>query len=125
MKNRFVIGRDQSADIAIADPSVSRRHAEITLLENGKVFLTDCRSSNGTFVVRGGAERRISQETVTAADTAKFGDVSIRVSDLLAAVRPQAPAPAAAPRHTPQGKLVRCDCGAIKSLNSPCPSCSQ
>jgi predicted component of type VI protein secretion system len=127
MKNRFIIGRDKSADIPIADPSVSRHHAEITLLESGQVFLTDCRSSNGTFVVRGGVERRITQETVNAGDMAKFGDVGIRVSDLLAAVRPHAGAlVGSAPRHVaPAGKLIRCECGAIKSQNSTCPSCGQ
>ncbi|MDE3166340.1 MAG: FHA domain-containing protein [Acidobacteriota bacterium] len=126
MKTKFTIGRDQSADIPIADASVSRHHAEITLLAGGKVFLTDCRSSNGTFVVRGGAERRITQETLTTSDTAKFGDVSIRVSELLAALGQASGAGGGAPTaQAPSGKLVRCDCGAIKTEHSPCPSCSQ
>src|SRR5678809_1541964 len=53
-KTRFTIGRDRGCDIPIADDSVSRLHAEITLLDGGRVFLTDCHSSNSTFVMRDG-----------------------------------------------------------------------
>jgi pSer/pThr/pTyr-binding forkhead associated (FHA) protein len=132
MKNRFTIGRDQSADIPIADSSVSRLHAEITVLEGGKLFLTDCRSSNGTFVIRGGSERRISQETVAPGDIVKLGSVELAVADLLAVTQQKAGA-AAAPagerpksRDFPKGaKLVRCDCGAVKTHQGRCPSCGQ
>lgn len=134
MKNKFTIGRDKAADIPIADASVSRLHAELTLLEGGKVFLTDCRSSNGTFVVTHAGEHRISQETVDQNDIVKLGNVSIAVSDLVAAVQQKAGAAAAAGgdsrpksrRDFPQGaKLIRCDCGAVKQQNGSCPACGQ
>jgi diguanylate cyclase (GGDEF)-like protein len=44
-----VIGRDESAEIVVSDPSISRRHAKIAQAD-GKVTLTDLASSNGTFV---------------------------------------------------------------------------
>lgn len=133
MKNKFTIGRDKAADIPIADASVSRLHAELTLLEGGKVFLTDCHSSNGTFVVTTGGEHRISQETIATNDIVKLGSVTIAVSDLIAAVQQKAGAAAAGAdvrpksrRDFPKGaKLIRCDCGAVKQQSSSCPACGQ
>ena len=45
----IVIGRDDGADVLIDNPSVSRRHAEIRLAEEGWV-VEDLGSSNGTFI---------------------------------------------------------------------------
>jgi len=49
--NKVVIGRDESADIYLDHPSVSRTHALIMLIEGKSHFqLEDCRSANGTFL---------------------------------------------------------------------------
>lgn len=45
----IVIGREEGADVLIDNPSVSRRHAEIRLGDNGWV-VEDLGSSNGTFI---------------------------------------------------------------------------
>ncbi len=45
----MTIGRDPSADISIADQSISRKHAKVTKAGD-KVTITDLGSSNGTFV---------------------------------------------------------------------------
>ena len=45
----IVVGRDDGADVLIDNPSVSRRHAEIRLGDEGWV-VEDLGSSNGTFV---------------------------------------------------------------------------
>jgi ABC-type multidrug transport system ATPase subunit len=45
----LVIGRDQTNDIAIVAPAVSRRHARITRRDQN-FFIEDLGSSNGTFV---------------------------------------------------------------------------
>jgi hypothetical protein len=45
----IVIGRDDGADVLIDNPSVSRRHAEIRLGDEGWV-VEDLGSSNGTFI---------------------------------------------------------------------------
>jgi predicted component of type VI protein secretion system len=44
----FVIGRDD-CDFNIPDQRISRRHIEITS-QNGKFFITDLDSRNGTFL---------------------------------------------------------------------------
>ncbi len=45
----MIIGRDNSADISVADMSISRKHAKITK-DDGKVLITDLGSSNGTAI---------------------------------------------------------------------------
>lgn len=45
----LVIGRSTEADVLVMDPEVSRRHAQLEA-DRGAVFLTDLRSSNGTFL---------------------------------------------------------------------------
>lgn len=48
-KNEIIIGRGAEADIIINDNLVSRKHTKVTL-ENGKYFVSDLTSTNGTFI---------------------------------------------------------------------------
>lgn len=48
-KNKLTIGRDPSNDVVIDQPNASRFHAQITRVGR-RYFVTDLRSSNGTFV---------------------------------------------------------------------------
>lgn len=48
-KEEIIIGRDALADITINDQTVSRRHARLAAFE-GRIFLQDLESSNGTFL---------------------------------------------------------------------------
>jgi diguanylate cyclase (GGDEF)-like protein len=48
VKARTTIGRNQSADIQIADDGISREHVEI-LLDGDRVVVRDLQSTNGTF----------------------------------------------------------------------------
>ncbi|MCI0611204.1 MAG: FHA domain-containing protein [Anaerolineae bacterium] len=48
-KSEIVIGRDESADLTISSPAVSRRHARMVREGNG-YMVEDLGSSNGTFV---------------------------------------------------------------------------
>src|SRR5215510_6771058 len=45
----LVIGRAPTSDIPIFDPTISRRHAEVRVEDQG-VFVRDLGSSNGTFL---------------------------------------------------------------------------
>jgi len=170
MAQRFIIGRDRASDIAIADDSVSRTHAEIWLEPNGILMLADRGSSNGTELIRDGQASLITQTALMQSDQVRFGAVTLGVRDLIDAVearhpgalispavsRPPMPPPLppvgratppppppiavqqAAPPPSPPpmraavaqqsglntpGPLVRCECGAIKSLGQLCPGC--
>jgi pSer/pThr/pTyr-binding forkhead associated (FHA) protein len=48
-KGRVVLGRGRQADFQLDDPNVSRRHAAV-YWENGRLFLKDLGSTNGTLL---------------------------------------------------------------------------
>lgn len=49
VKNEILIGRDTACAVALVDRQVSRVHARISVTENGRIFLEDLASKNGTF----------------------------------------------------------------------------
>ncbi|MBI4041849.1 MAG: GGDEF domain-containing protein [Deltaproteobacteria bacterium] len=68
---RAIIGRGEGADISIDLKHISRHHAEVTI-EEGKVWIRDLGSTNGTFVneVQVGEEKR---ELLTDGDLIRCG----------------------------------------------------
>jgi hypothetical protein len=74
--DRFSIGRDANCDLAIADMTVSRRHATLERTQDGWL-LTDLESTNGTRVngwrVRGKVK-------VTPGDLVSFGNAEYALS---------------------------------------------
>lgn len=123
-ERKYSIGRAPDCDIVLADESVSRVHAELMFLENGKMLVTDCRSTQGTSLIgQGGAVRAIRQELVSPLDTLRFGSVTMPVNELLRAIQLKHPPVAALP---PGGAgLVRCECGAVRVKNNPCEVCGK
>lgn len=67
MKSVIKIGRDNTNDVIINEPSVSRNHAIVTDLGNGVYEVKDLGSSNGTFV----NGQRISQQSIKSGDKLK------------------------------------------------------
>jgi diguanylate cyclase (GGDEF)-like protein len=63
-----VIGRDDSADIIVADASISRRHASIERTEQG-YWISDLGSTNGTFV----NEKRVDRSPLVPGDRVQLG----------------------------------------------------
>ena len=109
MPRTFILGRDAAgADIAIADPSISRRHAEIVLLDDSRLFVRDLGSANGTTLVRRGERTSLAREVIASGDGVQFGDVSLTfdaLRDMVFAQLGRAPAAlpegggAPAPKH--------------------------
>ena len=103
MPTTFILGRDASADIAIADPSISRRHAEIVLLDDTRLFVRDLGSANGSTLIRGGARTPLAREVLGRGDEVQFGDATLTfdaLRDILLEKLgrlPAAPPPDAAP----------------------------
>jgi adenylate cyclase len=73
----LVLGRALSSDLPVLDPTVSRRHAELTI-EPAGVVIKDLGSSNGTFV--NGA--RVTTTTIRMGDRVVFGKIHFELQEL-------------------------------------------
>lgn len=71
----LVVGRASASDLPVFDPTISRRHAEITC-DGIAIHVRDLGSSNGTFV--NGA--RVAEASVRPGDTLAFGKVPFRIA---------------------------------------------
>ena len=89
----YLVGRDPRCECRIDDPSVSRRHAEVVAAPDGRFYVTDCASTGGTFVLRGGEWTRIRQAWVGPADRIRFGGREMAAADLAAPDPSPPPAP--------------------------------
>ena len=67
-KDRVIIGRMGDSDIVLADPGVSRRHAEVRR-EDGEFVVADLGSTNGTMV----NEATIGERTLEEGDRITLG----------------------------------------------------
>ena len=88
----LIVGRAPTCDLPVFDPTISRRHAELTA-EGDAVRLRDLGSSNGTFI--NGA--KVDQATIAVDDLVAFGKVPFRLTVFEAAVADHVPAPESAP----------------------------
>jgi adenylate cyclase len=66
----YVVGRAVASDIPIFDPTISRRHAELSVTATG-VVLKDLGSSNGTFI----NGEKVTEGRVNPGDSVTFGKV--------------------------------------------------
>ena len=142
----FTIGRSPDCDIVLADETVSRRHADLSITLSGDVVLTDRRSTQGTQILERGAWRPLARQVVSRDATVRFGDVTMAVAELLDAIRevrpparagsdaarqPASPVPsraagtADATGSRGEGSLVRCGCGAVKPRGARCAECGE
>ncbi len=74
--NRFVVGREQGADMLLEDEEVSREHAAFSELPDGRLTLEDLGSRNGTFV---DGNRLTGPVTISGGEEIKFGMTTISV----------------------------------------------
>ncbi len=82
-----LVGRDASAAIRLASAQVSRRHAELWL-QDGRLWVRDLNSSNGTFV----NEQRITEQALAAGDVLRFEALGFVVGQTAARAQPTEPA---------------------------------
>ena len=123
------IGRGKDSDLVLNHPSVSRRHAELTLKDDSGIEIRDLGSTGGTVVMRAGSEFRIQREELKRGDVLRLGEYEITLSDLLAIIgRSDVAVPMPKPARTgedtaPKTRMVRCECGTIKERGSTCKVC--
>ncbi|MDH3495801.1 MAG: FHA domain-containing protein [Gemmatimonadota bacterium] len=76
-----LVGRAATSDVPIYDPTISRRHAELSRGPNG-VQIHDLGSSNGTFL----NGERVAETTAVDGDVVTFGKVAFHVREVTPAV---------------------------------------
>jgi adenylate cyclase len=94
-----VVGRGVDSDLTVLDPTISRRHAELTAGPDG-VALKDLGSSNGTHV----NGRRLTTARLAPGDSVSFGKVSYQLE---IAPPPSPPVVGPAPVATAGDTIVR------------------
>jgi putative serine protease PepD len=71
----ITVGREPPAELLIADPSISRTHAQLSAVPSG-IHVRDLGSSNGTYV----NEQPVTDVIVTSTDTLRIGNTLLSVS---------------------------------------------
>ena len=92
-----VVGRGVATDIAIYDPTISRRHAELTA-RGDAVEVRDLGSSNGTCI----NGSRVTTGRLTVNDSVTFGKVTYKIQG-----RPSLPEPVSSEPSEPSDTIVR------------------
>jgi adenylate cyclase len=95
----LILGRGVASDIAIYDPTISRRHAELTAAADG-VHVKDLGSSNGT-AING---RRVAAGRLGPNDSVTFGKLVYQLQAVREPGETAAPRPTGAPAG---GTIVR------------------
>lgn len=96
---QFLVGRDPECQLRPASPSVSKKHCLISVRE-GKVFVKDFGSTNGTFV---NGERITGEHEVAAGAKLKIGPLAFTLQIAVPTTKPEAK-PAAKTDAKPAGK---------------------
>jgi signal transduction histidine kinase len=81
-KGTVFIGRDASCDVVLDDRTTSRRHASVTVQEDG-VYLEDLDSRNGTFI----DGKAVKRHKLSGDDVIQIGDYQISVGGHAALTR--------------------------------------
>jgi adenylate cyclase len=97
----LVVGRGVSSDIAIYDPTISRRHAEL-IVENDGVQVKDLGSSNGTCI----NGSRVKSGRLSPNDSVTFGKVLFQLEESKPGGR-RSGGGLVAPLATPSDTIIR------------------
>ncbi len=79
----YIIGRGRGADIRLNHISVSRRHAEMTIATDGRLFLTDRDSLLGTWILRDGKWSKHRQGYLDGLERVRFGKREVSLAELI------------------------------------------
>ncbi len=98
---RYVVGREEGCDLVLLEEKISRRHAQLEAVGDGRYLVRDLGSTNGTFV---NGQRISAPVLLQGVEELRFGDTAVDVGSdapgapILAGAAPTAVAqPSAAP----------------------------
>lgn len=114
---RFIIGRGEDCDLVLGDERVSRRHALLKVLPDGRATVHDLDSTNGTLVngqliqvpllLHGGDQLQLGDTVLSVSRTAPRQDDGGLPSDQAASLASVAVAPAAPPKPPGRSTMER------------------
>ena len=103
-----IVGRAKECGVCLDDTSVSRTHADVEFLSDGRLYVTDRGSTNGTFVLEAGKWRAIHRELLLPTDRVRFGYYEMTVQELNALlVHKEDSSSSGSPAVNPRRALVR------------------
>ena len=79
----FVIGRGEDCHVVLNATSVSRQHASLQLLRNGKIRFEDMDSTNGSYMLEGENLVRIRDTELPPEALLQIGKVRISMAEIL------------------------------------------
>ncbi len=77
MPRTYIVGRDPACDIQLADETVSRRHAELVLRDDGRLDVRDLGSTRGTRVERSAEWIQVGDAATEVGDEVEFGELRV------------------------------------------------
>ncbi len=92
--DRYVVGREQGAALLLNDEEVSREHAALRVLPDGRLAIEDLGSRNGTFV---NGHRLSGPVSLSGGEEIRIGTTAITVAEAGAGATKLAPPPVPAP----------------------------
>jgi hypothetical protein len=107
LRKTYLIGRSESCDARLDGETVSRRHAEITVLGDGRLYLTDRGGPSGTEIFRDGAWHPLRQDYVSVTERVRFGGCETSIASLLQLLGVTDPQPSHAPHGEAPGLIDR------------------
>ncbi|MGE0736254.1 MAG: FHA domain-containing protein [Alphaproteobacteria bacterium] len=109
----YTIGRSNSSNIVLPDNSVSRAHAEITVVGDGRYRVVDLSSTYGTFVKKDGVWTKVQNATLGADDPLMFGKYKTTPYLLISLLQKQPPAAGERRASGADGRVTRRKLAAI------------
>lgn len=86
---KYVIGQDRQNEIVVDEPSISSRHARLSIVSENEIYLEDMNSANGTLVngtpAQGPTRLRLNEKIDLGACQLEFyrGGLPLQIQDLL------------------------------------------
>ena len=103
----LLIGRHPDCDVVVDDPTVSRRHIEVSAVGPELFMVVDQGSTSGTFRLDGGEWKRFASVRLRATDRLRLGAYEATLGDLLGKARIAGQGPSEAPHRTPAASPPR------------------
>ena len=85
-RQSILIGRGDDCDVVVSDKTVSKLHAELVVTPQGRHYLTDCGSTNGTWRLEDDEWVEFRQAYVGPDEPIRLGDCKTSTGKIVAFV---------------------------------------